>query len=332
MDYKIAIIGCGDMGRNHAKVWGARQDSQIVAVCDILRDRRDKMAETTGAVAYHDYRDALAHDAVNVVSVCTPVHIHAEIGCLAAGNRQHILIEKPLALTMEQAQAVISAARDNGVQLSTSFQYRGFSKNVKYRELFQQGAFGPGPIIARFSDVREVRPKVAMHRKSMNGGPVIDMAGHWFDLMRYVTGEEPVSVYATGHVYGRGKERLAEVDDFAIDAAAVEVKMSGGHILSALLNWGMPEGFGGYSEEIMMGSAMSARPTGGFLELLRAGGAKEEVELAPNPPGPTVRINGLVDAIEGRTPLEVSGEDGRIALGVSLAALRSIETGAAVEL
>lgn len=319
------------MGNNHMKVWEARDDAKIVSVCDLLEDRRTKMAETTGATAFEGYKDAIANGGVNVVSVCTPVYLHSEIGSFAAEHGCHVLIEKPLALTLEQADTVIAAAKANGVQLSTSFQYRGFPKYAKWRELFQSGAFG-GPVIARFADVREVRPKLAMHRKSENGGPIIDMAGHYFDLMRFVTSEEPVSVYARGHVYGRGKKRLAEVEDFAIDAATMEVEYSGGHVLSVCVNWGMPEGYKGYGEEIIMGPAMSVTMADGKMQLLKAEGEKWSIELPGGPPGSTVRINGLVDAIRGVTPLEVSGEDGRVALSVSLAVLESIETGAVVKL
>lgn len=331
MELKVGIIGCGDMGRNHANVWKAREDARIVAVCDILEDRRDKMAGDTGAVAYDNYKEALLHEGLSAISICTPVCFHSEIGCFAAEHGIHVLSEKPMALTLEQADAMIAAAKANGVQLSTSFQYRGMPKYAKWRELFQAGAFG-GPVVARFADVREVRPKIAMHKKSMNGGPIIDMAGHYFDLMRFVTGEEPIAVYGRGHVYGRGKQRLAEVDDFAIDAATIEVSMTGGHILSVFVNWGMPEGYAGYGDEIIMGPAMSARPVDGKLELLWADKKKEEIELTGGLPGSTVRINGLVDAIRGVAPLEVSGVDGRIALSVSIAALESIETGAVVKL
>lgn len=326
MQFKVCIIGCGDMGRNHAAAWNAREDAQVVSVADPLEDRRTKLAESAGAVAYASNEDAILHDGVNVVSVCTPVCFHSEIGCFAAKHGRHVLSEKPLALTLEQADAVIACAKENGVCLSTSLQYRGNPRYVKIRELFDEGAFG-GPIFARFADVREVRPKVAMHRKSMNGGPIVDMAGHYFDLMRYITSEEPVTVYARGHIYGQGKQRLAGIDDLEIDAATIEVAMTGGHVLSVFVNWGMPEGYAGYGDEIVMGPMMSVRPLEGKLEALYGDKRKEMIELGPGSPGPTPRINSLVAAIRGEGPIEVSGEDGRVALSVSLAALKSIRTG-----
>jgi predicted dehydrogenase len=237
-----------------------------------------------------------------------------------------VLCEKPIALTLDQADEMIRTAKENSVLLSTSFQYRGFTRNQKYRELFRSGAFKE-PVFVRFSDVREVRPKTAMHRASMNGGPIVDMAGHYFDLMRYLTETEPVSVYARGHVFGKGKDRLSGIDDLAVDAADILVTMQKGHVLNVFVNWGMPEGFAGYQEESLTSPTLSARMVGNEVHLVSPKGKEVWEANAGNPPGSTVRVHDMAAAIrEGRQP-EVTGEDGRIALQVSLAALESIKTG-----
>lgn len=324
MEFRVAIIGSGDMGRQHAAAWNSREDAKVVAVCDLLEDRRNDLAQSTGATPYLAYRDAITHEGVNVISICTPVCFHSEIGICAAEHGCHVLSEKPLALTLDQADAVIAAARANHVLLSTSLQYRGWPRYKKYRELFEQGAFEE-PIFMRFADVREVRPKTDMHRKSRNGGPIIDMAGHYFDLARYITGKEPVSVYARGHIFGTGKPRLAGIDDLEIDAATIEVSMTGGHVLSVFVNWGMPEGFTGFGDEVIVGPGLSAKPVDGRIEAIY-GSHVEHIELPTGPSGPIIRINGLVESILQGVPLEVSGEVGRIALSVSLAALESIRT------
>lgn len=331
MQLNVCIVGCGDMGRNHANCWKLRDDAQVMAVCDPIEERRVKMADETGATPYPAYREAVLHEGVNVVSVCTPVCFHSEISVLAADNKRHVLCEKPLALTLDQADAAIEAARRNGVLLSTSFQCRGFVRHPKTRSMIRDGEFG-GPVFARFTDIRSVRPKPAMHRRSENGGPVIDMAGHYFDLMRWLTGEEPVSVFARGQIFGRGKPSLAEVEDFAVDAADMTVEMTGGHVLNVMVNWGLPEGFGAISEELIVGPEMSLHTVKGRTEVRRGG--DPEVWEAPqgDPPGSSVRINDMAESIhEGREP-EVTGEDGRVALAVSLAALESIETGEVVRL
>ena len=328
----VAVIGCGDMGTQHARAWHARPDARVLAVYDPIRERAERVAGETGARACDSMEEAVRHDGVECVSVATPVVFHSEIACFAAENGRHVLSEKPIALTLAQADAMVRTAEAHGVLLGVSYQYRSFARNRKLRALFQEGAFG-GPIFARFMDVREVRPKIAMHRRSMNGGPVIDMAGHYFDLLRYVTGAEPESVFASGHVYGRGKARLTEVDDFAIDAASVEVRYGGGHTLSVFANWGMPEGFPGHGEEFFAGPQITVRVVAGDgLDIQYADRREEWRPEKPGPRGPIARIADLVNALDTGAPLEVSGEEGVAALRVCLAALESVETGSVISL
>lgn len=325
MTLGVAVIGCGDMGTQHARAWQARGDAEVVAVYDPLEDRRERAADMTGAKSCRSVEEAILHDRVAVVSVCTPICFHSQIACFAAGNGRHVLSEKAIALSVQDAEAMIAAARDNHVLLAVSHQYRSFGRNRRYRELLAGGAFG-GPVFARYTDIREVRPKRAMHRRSMNGGPIIDMTGHFYDTMRFITGEEPVSVHASGHIFGRGKERLAGIDDPAIDAAAIEVRMGDGHVLNVLVNWGMPEGFPVSGEEFFIGPQMSARTVKGGIECRFADRVEHWEPDQPDQPGPAARIADLASAITSGSPLEVSGEDGLKALRVSLAALQSIQS------
>lgn len=327
-----AVVGCGDMGTRHARAWSARPDAALLTVYDPIPERCERLAAEIGAAACESYEEAILHEGVTCVSVATPAAFHAPVACFAAENHRHVLSEKPLALTLEQAEAMRASAKVGGVLLAVSFQYRAFERNRKLRELFRSGAFG-GPIFARYADVREVRPKIAMHRKSLNGGPVIDMAGHYVDLMRFITGTEPVIVSASGHVFGRGKARLSEVDDFAIDAASLEVRYREGHTLSVFANSGMPERFPGFGEEYVIGRELSARAApGDGLDIQHADGMENWRPDSPGDSGPGSRIADLVNALDRGESLEVSGDDGLVALRVCLAALESIETGRTVSL
>jgi len=263
MAFQVCIVGGGDMGRSHMKEWMQRSDAKIVSVTDANPKTAEAMARETGATAYESYVDAIRHKGVNVVAVCIPVCLHQEVACFAAEHGCHVITEKPIALTLPQAEKMIATAAKHRVKLAVSYQYREFPHFQKVRELVRAGEFG-GPIFNRIVDIREVRSKLAMHRKSMNAGPVVDAAGHYFDLVRFFTGEEPLSVHARGHVFGKGKKRLDGITDFAIDAADVLVEYSGGHTLSYFCNWGMPEGFPGVYDELISGGPSS------WLELSRA--------------------------------------------------------------
>ena len=154
---------------------------------------------------------------------------------------------------------------------------------------------------------------------------VIDMGCHLFDMIRYVTGEEPISVYASGGVYGRGKPRLQEVNDLAVDAASIEVRMTGGHLLSMYLNWGMPEGFSyPFNGPVLIGANMAVFKEGDNV-IVQYGNSRDVWQ--PENPGNSRRVQQFIDALEGKSELDATGHDAYIALKMSLAALESIETG-----
>ncbi len=331
MKWNVAVIGCGAMGNAHAGAWAARDDAAVVAVFDPDTERCTALAESTGAQPWATLADAVVNTEVDAISVCTPANYHCEVSCLALEHGRHVLCEKAIATTLAEADRMIATAAENRVKLGISYQYRSFPKSLAYRELYQAGAFG-GPVMARFVDVREVRPKLAMHRRSMNGGPVVDMAGHFFDLMRFITATEPQTVYARGHVFGAGKARLTGIDDLAVDAAEITVAFAGGHVLSVNVNWGMPEGHPGVVREELSGPQVVVRPTPQGAAAVYADHV-DQVEPQPaTPVGVGSRIQDLLDAIERDAKPEVAGEDGRIALRVCLAALESIETGQVVSL
>jgi len=328
MALRAGVIGCGDMGAQHARAWHARPDAEVAVVFDPLEERRAKLAHELGAEASSSWQDAIERDGLDLVSVCTPTCFHAEIARFAASRGRHVLCEKPLATSLEDADALIQTAQDNGVLLATSLQYRDFAHNRRLKKLVDDGAFG-SPLFVRYIDVRQVRPKSAMHRRSMNNGPVLDMACHYFDFMRYLTGAEPLSVFATGHVFGQGKALLADVDDLAIDAADIQVRYDNGHVLSVYVNWGMPEGYEDVPGELIISPTSVARRDGDLFRITLDG--QEEVRDIKGA-GPEFRIANLADAMHGKATLEVTGENGRIALAVSLAAFQSIETGRAVDI
>ncbi len=328
--YKVAIIGCGDMGGQHTNAWLLRDDAKIVAVYDPDQERCQALAAKAGAAACTDMTEAIVTSGADIVDVCTPACFHADISCMAMENGCHVLCEKAIALTLEDADRMITTADKHNRKLVISYQYRGFPKYLKYREIFESGRFG-GPIFGRFVDLREVRPKTAMHRISANGGPIIDMGGHFFDGMSFITGELPQRVYARGHVYGAGTKRLAGIPDLALDAAEIIVDYSGGHVLSVFINWGMPEGYSVVTQEEITGPAGIVRLSGNQVDAIFTD-QSESYPLPASPVGPTVRIADLIQAIENDTMPEVSGAIGKRALNVCLGAIESIKTGKAIDL
>lgn len=327
MAIRVGVIGAGEMGTAHGRAWAAHPDAEVIAVFDPDEERCGKLAKELNATAFPTYQAAIELDGVDAVSVATPTCFHAEIACYALSHGRHVLCEKPLALSLEDADTMVRTAREHNVLLSTSLQYRDFSHNRRLKEIVDTGAFG-SPLFVRYVDLRDIRPKPAMHRRSMNNGPVLDMACHYFDFMRYLTGAEPINVFATGHVFAQGKPRVAEIDDLAIDAADIQVRYTNGHVLSVYVNWGMPDEYELSSEIIVSPTSLAKTEEGHFTIMLDGQEEVMDVDRA----GPEHRVERLVQAINGDAELDVTGENGRIALAVSLAAFESIETGKAVDI
>jgi len=328
---KVAVIGAGDMGSVHAKGWTSF-GMEVAAISDVDMERCSRLSAEVGATPYASYQEALSRTDIDIVSVCIPVSLHADVSCFALEHGMHVLCEKPIALTLKEADRMIAAAEASHRFLSVSYQYRCFEYFAEIRRRFRQGDFGEH-IFAHFADVREVRPKTAMHRKSMNGGPIIDAAGHFFDIMRFITGAEPVLVSARGQTFGAGKARLRGIDDLAIDAADIQVTMSGGHLLHAFMNWGMPEGFKGYMEFSITGPELQLTMRDGVVEAHYRGRNERWSDFASTFHSATsFRIDDMIRAATKGEPPEVSGLEGRRALAVSLAALESIDRGTEISL
>lgn len=332
------------MGTKHAAAWKVRKDADVVAVCDHQIDRAEKLGRQNNAAVHEHWRDAVLQTDVDAVSVCVPACDHRDISVAAANAGRHVLCEKAMALSLRQADDMITAAKANKVQLLVCHQYRSLSRFRIMKRLIDEGVLGT-PLFIRFEEMREVRPKLAMHRLSKNGGPLHDMTGHLFDLARFLTGSEAESVSAVGHVFGRGKERLSTVTDFGIDAADLQVRFNGGHCLSIGLNWGLPEGTPGHSHGIVHGPfgimyAADAGQPDRFLGdvsetvrvLVKDARGTTEIECDPDEDGPQACIAELVRAIENGTRSQFDGEEGRAALRLILASLEAVDSGQGIDM
>jgi len=106
---KIAVVGVGIMGSNHLRSIHDLDNTELVAVCDIDRDRADKMAAQHDTVAYYDHRVLLDHDGLDGIIVATPHYDHTPIAIDALGRDIHVLVEKPIAVHNKDAQRMIEA-------------------------------------------------------------------------------------------------------------------------------------------------------------------------------------------------------------------------------
>ena len=132
---RIGIIGCGGIANNkHMPALAKVEAVEMVAFCDIIEERASKAREefgTDAANVYTDYKELLKNQEIDVIHVCTPNISHAEISIAAMESGKHVMCEKPMAKTSEEAEAMIAAMNRTGKKLTIGYQNR-FRKDSSY--------------------------------------------------------------------------------------------------------------------------------------------------------------------------------------------------------
>jgi len=329
---KVAVIGVGAMGRNHARVYSELLEADLVAVSDADGNLSNAVAEKHNVRAYTDYREMLEKEKPDAVSIAVPTAMHAEAGLAALDAGAHALIEKPIAATVEEGRRLIEKARALKKKLMVGHVVRFNPAMQALKQKLDAGELGrmyqivcrrAGPFPARIRDV----------------GVVVDLAPHDVDIMRYLVGSNPVRVYAeieqrihTDHedllwatlrfadgVVGGleinwltptkiretlvlGERGLFKVDDLTQDLYFFE------NAQVRDVQWATLQAFKGVSEGSMTRYAISR------YEPLKA------------------ELQEFLKAVQNGSTVPVSGEDGLDALKISLALVESGQTHQAVGL
>ena len=186
---KVAVIGVGSMGKNHARVYSELPEAELVAVAD----SNDAIAQLVGASygvrAYTDYRNMLEKEKPEAVTIAVPTALHLDVALDALRAGTHILIEKPIAATLEQGEEIIEASRmyDRCLMVGHIVRFNPAMQALKQRldagelgHVFQIFCRRAGPFPARIRDV----------------GVVVDLAPHDIDIMRFLIGMDPIRIYA----------------------------------------------------------------------------------------------------------------------------------------
>ncbi len=198
---KYALIGCGRISPNHIAA-AAENGLETAALCDVVREKADTLKEQfglAGAVVYTDHQTMLREVKPELVAVAVPSGLHASIAldCIRAGA--HVIIEKPIALSLEDADAVITEAAKAGVSVCVCHQNR-FNRSVQYiRKALEEGRFGRllhGSVHILWNR-GEAYYRQAPWRgtMAMDGGCLMNQGIHSIDLLRWMLGE-PEEVFA----------------------------------------------------------------------------------------------------------------------------------------
>lgn len=196
---QVAVIGTGSISSCHLDSYRNNPNAAIYAVCDLNGERAAKAAEKYGAEhIYTDYRELLADPGVEAVSICTWNNTHAEISIAALEAGKHVLVEKPLCRTVEEALKVQEAVDKSGKLLQVGFVRRYDANAQLLRAMADRGEFG-GIYFAKASTLRRLGNPGGWFSdiERSGGGPLIDIGVHVIDLCWYMMGRpKPVTVSA----------------------------------------------------------------------------------------------------------------------------------------
>src|SRR5699024_434998 len=140
---KVGVIGCGSIARHrHLLEYHANESVEIVAVCDIVIERAEEMASLYQAKAYKDYEKVLQEEEIDAISVCLPNYLHAPLSIAALQAGKHVLCEKPMATSSEEAEEMNQTDNSDGKKLMIAHKQRIVDSNDKAHQLIHQNEIG----------------------------------------------------------------------------------------------------------------------------------------------------------------------------------------------
>jgi UDP-N-acetylglucosamine 3-dehydrogenase len=199
----VAVIGTGFWGRNHARVYKELESTNLVAICDVNSERAKTIANQFGVKAYTSSARMLNNPEVEAVNVCTWSTMLAKEAHKALYAGKHVLVEKPMATNTKQAGKLLKTAEENGLHLTVGFLMRFIPGLQLIRESIETKKIGE-LVSATAKRVTQWPDRIG------DVGVVKDTAIHDIDVMRFISKEEPISVYAK-----MGSMRHRQFEDYA---------------------------------------------------------------------------------------------------------------------
>lgn len=338
---KFALVGCGRIAKRHSELLGSGQieNACLVGVCDIVPEKAQAIGEQFSVPWFTDMHAMMTACDVDVVVVLTESGRHAEHVIALAAHGKHIVVEKPMALTLSDADAMIETCEKAGVRLLVVKQNRFNVPVRKLREALEADRFGK--MVMGTVRVRWCRPQAYYDQDSwrgtwaLDGGVLTNQASHHIDLLEWMMGDVD-SVFALA--------RTALVDIEAEDTAVVAVRFRSGALgvieATTAVRPKDLEGslslMGEKGTVVVGGFAVNRMETWNFVEP-EADDAEVMERYSVNPPnvygfGHQAYYEHVVDCLLNGGPHMVDGLQGRKSLELINAIYESVETGKQVNL
>ncbi len=216
MTLKVGIIGCGGIANGkHMPALKQVKEVEMVAFCDIIEERADQAkAEfgTADAKAYTDYQELLKDESIDVIHVCTPNISHSFISIDAMEAKKHVMCEKPMAKTSEEARAMIDASKRTGMKLTIGYQNRFRTDSQYLHQVCEANELGEIYLGKAHAIRRRAVPTwgVFLDEEAQGGGPLIDIGTHALDLTLWM-----MDNYKPKYVVGNAYHKLSQTKNAA---------------------------------------------------------------------------------------------------------------------
>jgi UDP-N-acetyl-2-amino-2-deoxyglucuronate dehydrogenase len=307
--YRVGIIGTGGIARTHTRGYQSLDSAEVVAGADVSQTALDKFSAELGVPGkYTDYREMLKKEDLDIVSVCTWAGMHSEATVAAAqAGVKAILCEKPMAVSLGGADAMLQACEQSGTKLAIGHHHRFNAANTEARRLIAAGAIGQPTLI-----------------HSRSGGGLTNNGTHAIDRMRYWL-SDPAAEWVIGQVERRTDryERAEPIEDLC----AGIIGFAGG--ARGILESDLPATDAPDVGSLIYGTEGMLKTSGSSLSVQNAEGAGwRELDV----PGDTNQFVELIGWIEGKNSHRNEAKNGHAVVEIMMAIYESVRTKGLVQL
>ncbi|REK29926.1 MAG: gfo/Idh/MocA family oxidoreductase [Planctomycetota bacterium] len=346
MAYGFGVVGCGMIARFHARAIEETRGAKLVACYDSFASAADRLADEEGIRGYHDLADMLADPDVDVVTICTPSGAHMEPAVAAARAGKHVVVEKPLEITLKRCDRIIAACKKNKVTLSTIFPSRFHESSVEMKRAIDDGRFGKltvGDAYVKWYRSQEYYDSGAWRGtwELDGGGALMNQAIHSVDLLTWLMGpvrEIRAQVATLAHKRIAVEDTAVATIEFANGALGVieastatypgylkriEIHGSQGTAVMEeedIKTWDFATK--SRRDAVVRRKMQASRSTGG--------GASDPAAIGHH--GHAAQFRDVLRAIKTRKRPAIDGVEGRRSVEIILAIYKAAETGRAVKL
>lgn len=220
---KVGLIGCGFMGTMHANCYKNIEGVTIAAVADLRREKAESVVSGTDAIIYSDGKELIANADLDIIDICLPTYLHTEYALLAMDKVPYLFIEKPVALTVAEADALVAKQNETGCQIQIGQVIRFWDEYVALREIISSGKYGK-VVNANF---RRISPSPDwgwndwLRNPSLSGGAGQDLHIHDIDYVLSIFGE-PKKLYSVKNTLGEKNSYVSSLLQYEEHVVTVE--------------------------------------------------------------------------------------------------------------